>query len=341
MPSMSSWRLLGRRLTITLCLLHAAGVLSFLALRALLSPWPPLLTLINSFMPFLFAPLCLTLPLALLTRSRLALFSTLALLAFFVALYGPFFLPRLGPTAAHTGSTLCVMTFNLGPNPAHPERLVAAIANERADVVVVQELTQNTANLLRSELGGRYPYTVLELGTQTTGLLSRYPILESEWFKPAGEGRSALYALLDYDVPLHLMAVHPLPPGLSWYKNSPLPIGLNDAAQQRQLMDVAQRAADLQGPLLVMGDLNTGDQTRAYRRLSTVLNDAYRQAGWGLGFTFPHGLRLGRFPVPGPLLRLDYIFYSDDFYAEWARVACKGGSDHCYLIANLAQVSYD
>lgn len=339
MLSKSSWRLLGRRLIIALCLLHTAGVLGFLALRALLSSWPPLLTLINSFVPFLFAPLCLTWPLALLTRSKLALCSTLALLSSFLALYGPFFLPRFGPTAPQTGHTLCAMTFNLGPNPAHPERLVAAIANERADVVVVQELTSDMANLLRSELGERYPHTILEPGTETTGLLSRYPILESEWFKPAGEGRAALYALLDYDAPLHILAVHPLPPGLSWYKDSSLPIGLNDAAQQRQLVDIARRAAALQGPLLVMGDLNTSDQTRAYRQLSTVLNDAYRQAGWGLGFTFPHGLRLGRFPIPGPLLRLDYIFYSDDFYAEWARVACKGGSDHCYLIASL--VSFD
>jgi endonuclease/exonuclease/phosphatase (EEP) superfamily protein YafD len=104
---------------------------------------------------------------------------------------------------------------------------------------------------------------------------------------------------------------------------------------------MAQRMVDLGGPVIVMGDFNLGDQTKAYTSLSRVLDDAYREAGWGFGFTFPYRLRMGRTMVPGPLVCLNYVFYSDHFYAEQARVVCSGASDHCHLVAQLAIVDMD
>jgi hypothetical protein len=45
---------------------YAICLFAFLALRAFLSYLPPFLTLLNTFVPFLFVPLLLALPLALL-----------------------------------------------------------------------------------------------------------------------------------------------------------------------------------------------------------------------------------------------------------------------------------
>src|SRR5262249_21868958 len=54
-------------------------------------------------------------------------------------------------------------------------------------------------------------------------------------------------------------------------------------------------------PLLVAGDFNLTDQTPEFRRLLDAgYGNAYRQAGWGIDFTFPAALRLpgaGRGPA--------------------------------------------
>jgi vancomycin resistance protein VanJ len=345
MPSSihSSKRPLWTRLIAALCLTYVAGVLVFFALRALLphQPWP--LVLLDNFAPFLFAPLLLTLPLTLLIRSKAAARTSLVALLFFAALYGPLFLPRSRPAIASADGTLTVMTFNLQFDHPQPGQVIAAIENEDADVVAVQELVPSSAELLREQLGARYPHLILEPEASDSGLLSRYPISHSEWFYMAENGKTALHAILDVNGrPVHILVIHPPPPYLSWHKSRWLPAvldGFSEEKPESQVMDVARRVAALEGTVLVMGDFNLTDRSRAYTRMAALLKDAYREAGRGFGFTFPHSERAGRLPIPGPLVRLDYVFHSADLYAASARVGCEGGSNHCYLVVELTHLS--
>jgi endonuclease/exonuclease/phosphatase (EEP) superfamily protein YafD len=319
-----------------LCSGYVVGMIVFVASRVL-PRRPPSLVLADVFTPFLFAPLILVLPLALLSRSKAGSIGSLIVLGLFLAIYGPFFLPSLHLAAVHANSALTAMTFNLGPDQPHPEWLVSAIEDENAGIVAVQELKLSTAELIRQRLGGRYPQMVLEPSVGSVGLMSRYPILKSHWFQPAEEGRLALYALLDVNgTEMHVLVLHPRPPVLSWYRDTRLLVGLDDTEPQRQVIDVAWRADDLEGPVLVMGDLNLSDQTRAYARLSRVLKDTWREVGWGFGFTFPRGLQVDQVLIPGPWVRIDYVFHSPDIRANGARVACRDGSDHCYLVTRFA-----
>lgn len=323
------------RLSLAVCLLYVGSVLGFFLLRVCLPYWA-LVALINSVLPFLFAPLPLALAVALLIRSRMVLAGSLIVLGLFLGLYGPVFLPKARPALASDDSTFKVMTFNLRFDQPRPEQAVKAIADEEADIVAVQELVPGVAELLRAELDGPYPYLILRPDVADTGLLSRYPILSSEWFYPAGADRKALYAKLDVNgTALNVLVFHPAPPGFTWSKGYPRPTGFSDKAHERQVADIAQRAVALEGPVLVLGDFNMSDQGPAYARLSKTLKDAYREAGWGFGFTFPRGLTLGRVPLPGPLVRIDYVFYSGDLYAEQAWVGCGGGSDHCYVMVRF------
>jgi len=89
---------------------------------------------------------------------------------------------------------------------------------------------------------------------------------------------------------------------------------------------------------IIAGDFNMSDQTATYATLSAVTIDAYREAGFGFGFTFPNNLRLGQAPIPGPFVRLDYIFHSPELSAQQAYVGCSGSSDHCYLVARFVPV---
>jgi endonuclease/exonuclease/phosphatase (EEP) superfamily protein YafD len=83
------------------------------------------------------------------------------------------------------------------------------------------------------------------------------------------------------------------------------------------------------------------DQTPEYQRLLSVgLVDAYRQAGWGFGFTFP-AFRRVRFAghqavIRFPLVRIDYVLGAK-IQAQRARVITEStGSDHRPVLAELA-----
>lgn len=323
-----------------LCLTYAAGVFALLALRFLLPVWPPLLVLLGFLGPFLYAPLVLLLPLAFLGRARVAMAATLAVLALFLVNYLPFFLPRLAAAPATVAPPITVMTFNLGASRSSAGQLAQAIESTGAGIVAVQELVPETSAGLREELHELYPHQILDTNVAASGLLSRYPILSSEWFQPAGHGRPALHATIDLDgVPLQVIVVHPQPPGIDWLDGRiPLPVGVHDRTVHEQVADIAERVGALQGPLIVMGDFNMGDHSRAYQQLADTLHDAFRASGWGFGFTFPNHLQERGIRVPGPLIRIDYVFHSDALYARRAYVGCRGGSDHCYVVAELSRV---
>lgn len=85
----------------------------------------------------------------------------------------------------------------------------------------------------------------------------------------------------------------------------------------------------------MLGDFNMAEHSRAYRLLSRQLTDAFREAGNGLGFTFPQDVWIGGWQVPGPFVRLDYIFHSTDLMTRHVVVTCSGASDHCLVTADL------
>lgn len=319
---------------------YAGAMLGFFAWRILWPNWPPWLALVNAFAPFLFGLLPLMLLSAWLVRSRAALASSALVALLFIAVYGSLFAPHIHLMAVPKENALTAMTFNLGYDRSSPEALAQVIKDEQADIVAVQEFSHSTAELLRTRLAADYPYAILAPDVSTSGLLSRYPILTYEWFEPPAGGRPSLHAVLDVKGrSLHVFAIHPNPPGLSWYRGTLIPTGLYDQEQQAQVMDVARRAASLAEPVVVLGDFNLNDQSRAYAQMTRLLDDSYREAGHGFGFTFPYRLQVGPVPVPGPLVRIDYIFHSDDWRAKQARVVCKTVSDHCYVKALLAAAS--
>jgi len=78
------------------------------------------------------------------------------------------------------------------------------------------------------------------------------------------------------------------------------------------------------------------EYSRAYRLISHQLADSFREAGQGWGFTFPQDVWIDGWQIPGPFVRLDYIFHSVDLQASHAEVVCRGASDHCLVTADLA-----
>lgn len=90
----------------------------------------------------------------------------------------------------------------------------------------------------------------------------------------------------------------------------------------------------------MLGDFNMTDLDENYRRITTNYQDAFREVGWGLGFTNPDwstGQAREGLPFIPLYQRIDYVFYNQAFTALDARVwPSSGGSDHRPLYVVLA-----
>jgi vancomycin resistance protein VanJ len=233
---------------------------------------------------------------------------------------------------------LAVMTYNVGNGLAQPARLAAVLARAGADLVGLQELAASQAEAIARELSKIYPYQVLfPSGFAGKGLLSRYPVLESEqlWLYPS---RPDLRVDVDVDgVRLSVLVAHPPPPRL---ERSGVRF---DAATLHQL-DALARVAGKCAPAVLLGDMNMTRRNAVYARfVKSGLADAFAVAGAGRGWTLPrrlgHGARFnhGLHGLPlRPVARVDYIWYTSALQAEAAWVGPDAGSDHLPVLARLA-----
>lgn len=309
-------------------------LLAMSVLHLLLPQRTGLLAITQIFAPYLFLPLLLLLPLALV-RSARALRISLALCGLIFLLR---FTPRLiAPQVSDTptGLRLNVMTWNVEGGGQRDE-IHTALTAKQADVVALQEVYWDW---IQDDpiLAGRYPYRFgLPPRDAFSGmlLLSVYPIVEQRvpdfspdlWRYPRllqaridlGQGRN-----------LQVIAAHPSPAG----RRCSLPTCYDSELRDRRISAIralADPALQHGQPTLLMGDFNLTEREPAYTDLARGLHDAYRQVGIGAGSTWgPHGFLRDR---GIPLLRIDYLFSSPDLRPLSAEVDCTSlSSDHCIL----------
>jgi endonuclease/exonuclease/phosphatase (EEP) superfamily protein YafD len=109
-----------------------------------------------------------------------------------------------------------------------------------------------------------------------------------------------------------------------------------DTRHQTQTFDrLIEEIEQVDGPLILLGDFNTTERQRNYRRLLAYLEDAYTEAGWGLGYTWPnpdalHGM------APFPVIQIDHILVNDAWRPRRASTGRMAESDHLYVVAELA-----
>lgn len=288
---------------------------------------------LNALAPYLFLPLPAILPLAFRLRRRETWAGLGLAFALFAYLYGGLFLPQL-PGAQANGPTLTVMAYNvLGFNLA-TSNVVEAIRASQADVIALQELNPENAEAIERELMEVYPYQILnpQNGVTGSGVISRYPLRPTGEHLPGGWIGTPHVLELDFDgQPVTLIRFHAY-------------AGINNVApREAQARIIADFVAAHPGPFIAAGDLNATDMSFAYRLLTGQLRDSWREAGWGFGQTFPGAASVGSsrptlagIPVPMWLVRIDYIFHSDDFTAAAARIGpWDGASDHRPVVAEL------
>lgn len=93
-----------------------------------------------------------------------------------------------------------------------------------------------------------------------------------------------------------------------------------------QIETVAEFIRNSPYPVIFCGDFNDTPVSYSYRQIYNELDDAFVDAGKGLGETYTHKL---------PLLRIDYIFHSKTLHAVDHQTFDKDFSDHFPVVARF------
>jgi vancomycin resistance protein VanJ len=252
----------------------------------------------------------------------------------FLLLYGELLLPRNTPAEATARAPITVATYNILSSTSDPARIKDVIMTLNADVIGLVELGPDHTQFFTAELAEQYPYQTLHPRSpfHGVGLLSRYPILREDIILPFVDSMSDLRTVLDIDGQhVTVYVVHPARPS-----EAISPFTYNDDRRDAEITILCDDYLAYEtGPLIVLGDFNMSDQSNAYRRVDDLLDDAFREAGRGMGFTFPDALSWSVPHLP-LLVRIDYVWHNDDFTAHDAFVAKDSGtSDHRPMVAQL------
>jgi endonuclease/exonuclease/phosphatase (EEP) superfamily protein YafD len=300
-----------------------ATVFAFVALAA---RWVPVVNhavlVVAALSPHLTIGASLLAALSLLAASpRLA---ALALLPAVVAaaIQLPSFIGSGKPAADSVA--IRVLTANVREGLAEPGPL-AALARDRADVFVLQELSPELASKLTG-LESNLPYRAVDAQPYAAGIgvWSRYPIERSS--RDPGYQLGVVTASLrvpGVSAPVSVLGAHlagPFPQSIDNWKQ-------DIAAFPDTLADLAATAGP--GAAIVAGDLNATPDMRPFRNLLTGgFRNAAEQAGAGLVPTFPgHG--------SGPaFIGIDHILTLNSTATDVQTVPVPG-SDHLGVVATI------
>jgi endonuclease/exonuclease/phosphatase (EEP) superfamily protein YafD len=291
------------------------------------------------------APLLVLLPALAFTRLRRLLW-TQAVAGLLIAF------PLMGlvlpwPVAAHPGAaSLKLLSFNINQGWAGYLRLLSTIEAQKPDLVLLQE-APGWGGPLMDGLRARFPYVE---GSTEFIIASRFPILErTEPESLLHEGRLRAPRFMRYVVagplgPLAVYSLHPVSPrgalgvrqfrgvfrGLrsgQLFKGDPASgLGQNAALRSKQLVLATRLASKEHYPVLLAGDTNLPELSAIRRNYLSGFTDAFHQASWGFGYTFPER---------SPFLRLDRIMSGPELRFSEFQVGCPGASDHLCVAARV------
>lgn len=160
----------------------------------------------------------------------------------------------------------------------------------------------------------------VRVGQYGNALLSRFPVISQKQhvLENIRSGLRETRVLLETDVQIHRHHIKLYVTHLS----------LNPIAHRQQVDFIVKTSKHEKQPVILMGDMNMRSGSKAWKKITKVLNDACRLQSSYPCYTFP-SIR--------PAIQLDYIFTSKHFQITTAEVFRKNAvaSDHLPLKAVL------
>ncbi|MFB2936795.1 endonuclease/exonuclease/phosphatase family protein [Aerosakkonemataceae cyanobacterium BLCC-F154] len=323
---------------------YTAFLTLYFTLRLLFWDKLALVGFISNFIPWILLPI-FTLPIISLSlRNRFFfIISCLAVLILLGWVHAKYFSPKAFDIG-NVSPSITVLSMNVGQHLVEPKFLNSFILEKDADVVFLQEVTNEYIKNGWSDLIKTYPYQVhgplLSERQVGMGILSRYPILSSKDFKLADEGlvfqqRATLQIDKREIVAYNIHTTYP------WFRPQKIFFSFilpmyDYSTRSSEIQTLVKLLQDEQLPVIAAGDFNMTDQAQDYSYLTQILIDSFQESGWGFGFTWPaHKNPNGEINLNNPIVRIDYIMHSDDWISQATQVLSKTGSDHLPIITKL------
>lgn len=284
---------------------------------------------------WLFCPLLLLAPWAVLTRSKLGLLLLIPIVSF-LFWYGPSFRPRAA-IKHEPSDPVRVLSLNVRYDNADTVSIGDVLLSSQADVLALQEVSRRHAAYLNKALANTYPHSTYS-PLSGLAIYSARPIAVQDlgrW------GRAPFQSVVVQGThsSFHLINAHLARVGiLGYFGQSDAPPVVASATQRAMEIGLIQEAVEAVGlPAVVACDCNSTDLTAAYRQMTTTLGDAHRERGWGFGHTFlvPRGLDV-QSDLNVAVQRIDYLLHSPDIEVRTFEVVRGAtGSDHLPIVTEL------
>lgn len=285
---------------------------------------------LNTFAQIIWLPTLVLIPICLIMREWRLVAMMLPAMIMLIIIWGAMFVPNAPVEAQANDIPLRVMSYNLYAGNSLPAEYIGIIRETNADIIALQELNFPQADILLEEFGDTYPYTAFHAGNGThgQGFMSRYPIIEDDYwryeFLRYALGHQRVVLQIDEATQLTVYNVHPSHPGMQGEI-------FNPEYRSQEIADLLDRTTQEPNPLVMLGDFNMPDFSEDYRAIRNHFEDAFFNAGFGFGWTFPVTEQFN-----SAFLRLDYIFYSEQLAVQSAFVNVEyTGSDHHNLYADM------
>ncbi|MBC6461999.1 endonuclease/exonuclease/phosphatase family protein [Actinomadura sp. HBU206391] len=235
---------------------------------------------------------------------------------------------------SHPGGDLTVASHNVGADNPDPVGTARDLAASGADVLALEELTQQARSTYEKELAKAYPHHTVQ---GTVGLWSKLPLSDTQPVdikmdagpladtKPAdikmAYNRALRTTVATDHGPLAVYVAH-----LGSARVNPR-AGFWTAHRDRGAQALGKAiAAEQNERVVLLGDLNGTMDDRAFDDITSQLRSAQDAAGDGFGFSWP-----AKFPVA----RIDQILVRG-VEPESSRVLPATGSDHRPVAAGIS-----
>ena len=310
--------------------LYGGTHLLYWILRYFTGETMPLVALATNFIHLVWVPAVILLPIFLLWRKVWLALMVLPMASLFLMNYGWQYVIRPLQVPSNT-PTIRILSFNTFEAWEDFEPTLRLIQETDADIVALQEVNERVAWHINEELRAIYPFISLHAEDHTgsgMAILSRYPIVSDRvWLV------SRLQQKVWLDIEGQIVTL------VNVHTKQTIFSGRYEIRSQEisYILEAAHQTDDT--PTILVGDFNLTDQSEDYARIAEHFVDSHREAGWGMGYTFPEGRHFFDILIPTSIARIDYLFYRNHLQAVGSEVlGAVKGSDHRPLLVTLALV---
>ncbi|MFB4300974.1 endonuclease/exonuclease/phosphatase family protein [Actinomadura sp. NTSP31] len=286
-------------------------------------------SLVESLLPWFGVFIPVLMIAALWRRSASAVAALLLPVVVWLSLFGGVLSHK-----SHSGGDLTVVSHNVGADNPDPVGTARKLAASGADVLALEEMTEQARGTYGKELAKAYPYHTVG---GTVGLWSRLPLSDTEPVeietdygplaatRPAdvrlASSRALRTTVATKQGPLAVYVAH-----LGSVRVNPRAGFWTDTRDRNAQALGKAIAAERNKRVVLLGDMNGTTDDRAFADITSRLSSAQETAGDGFGFTWP---------AKFPLVRIDQILVRGvKPRSSW--VLPTTGSDHRPVAARIS-----